>query len=92
MATRVKKKINDLTQRQVDLLKVLKRAPKTTATAHTQLEKKNAFVTKTAVRGCMRTLENRDLVRARSKFDSKLKRDVILWELTAKGRKALEKI
>jgi predicted ArsR family transcriptional regulator len=87
-----KAKTPDLTDRQVKLLKVLKRAPKTNTAATEQIAKKNGMVTKQAVRGCMRTLENRGLVRARSKFDSKLKRDVILWELTAKGRKALEKI
>jgi hypothetical protein len=38
----------------------------------------------------MRVLENRSLVRARSQWDKKLKRDVIVWELTAEGRKALE--
>lgn len=88
MKTKVKP---SLTERQITVLKVLKRAPKTTAKAFEQVVKKNAYATKQAVRGCMRTLENRGLVRARSKFDNKLKRDVILWELTAQGRKALEK-
>lgn len=80
-----------LTERQIDLLKVLKRAPKTTTKATEQLAKKNPLVRKSAVRGCMRTLEDRALVRARTFFDKKLKRDIIIWELTAKGRKAVTK-
>lgn len=90
MKTQIKKK-SDLTERQIATLKVLKRAPKTTNNAFEALLKKRAPVTKQAVGACMRTLENRGLVRARTKFDKKLKRDVILWELTASGRKALGK-
>jgi len=91
MKTAVKKSKEILTDRQVIVLKILKRAPKTTRKAWEQVVKTNAYATVGAVRGCMRSLENRGLVRARSKFDSKLKRDVILWELTSKGSKALGK-
>lgn len=80
-----------LTDRQIDGLKVLKRAPKTTTQAFEQLKKKNEFISKKAVHGCMRNLENRNLIRTREKFDRTLKRNLILWELTDKGRKALEK-
>lgn len=80
-----------LTERQADGLKVLKRAPKTTTQAFEQLKKKNKNVTKKAVHGCMRNLENRNLVRAREKYDRKLKRNLIVWELTNKGRNALDK-
>lgn len=86
----VKKKSN-LTDRQITCLKVLKRAPKTTAKAFDQILKKNSHVTKGAVYGCMRGLENKGLVRARTKYDKKLKRDLIVWELTATGRKAIDK-
>lgn len=89
MSPVAKKKKTDLTERQIVVLKILKRAPKTTAQAFDQVVKRNAYATKGAVRGCMRGLENKGLVRARSKFDSKLKRDLIVWELTAQGRKAL---
>ena len=89
MSPVAKKKKTDLTERQIVVLKILKRAPKTTAQAFDQVVKRNAYATKGAVRGCMRSLENKGLVRARSKFDSKLKRDLIVWELTAQGRKAL---
>lgn len=89
MSPVAKKKKSDLSDRQVTCLKVLKRAPKTTAKAFDQIVKKNRNATKGAVHSCMRSLENRGLVRARSKFDSKLKRDVIVWELTANGRKVL---
>lgn len=89
MSPVAKKKNSDLSDRQVTCLKVLKRAPKTTASAYDQLVKKNGYITKGAVYGCMRSLENRGLVRAREKFDSKLKRNVNLWELTAQGRKVL---
>jgi DNA-binding PadR family transcriptional regulator len=89
MSPVAKKKKTDLTERQIVVLKILKRAPKTTAQAFDQVVKRNTYATKGAVRGCMRSLENKGLVRARSKFDSKLKRDLIVWELTAQGRKAL---
>jgi repressor of nif and glnA expression len=90
MKSLVKKSKPNLTNRQITCLKILKRAPKTTTKLFDQLVKKNTYVTKQAVRGCMRVLENRSLVRARSQWDKKLKRDVIVWELTAEGRKALE--
>lgn len=81
-----------LSGRQVDCLKVLKRAPKTTAKAYEQLLKTNKYMTKQGIRSCMRTLEDRELVRAREQFDRKLKRNIILWELTDEGRDALTKI
>lgn len=90
MPTSGKNKIK-LTERQTDGLKILKRAPKTTTQAFEQLNKKNKNVTKKAVHGCMRNLENRGLVRTREKYDRKLKRNLIVWELTASGRKALDK-
>lgn len=89
MSPAAKKKKSQLTDRQLVCLKILKRAPKTTAQAHGQIVKKNASASKGAVHGCMRSLENHGLVRARSKWDKKLKRDLIVWELTAQGRKAL---
>lgn len=91
MSPVVKKKMLDLNDRQIDILKVLKRAPKTNTATYDALVKKRAYITKQAVRSCTRTLENRGLVRARSKWDKKLKRDVIVWEITDKGRKALDK-
>lgn len=81
-----------LSNRQIDCLKVLKRAPKTTRKAHEQLVKKNKYIYKHAIGACMRTLEDRELVRAREQFDRKLKRNIILWELTDKGRDTLAKI
>lgn len=89
MSPVAKKKKSDLTDKQITCLKVLKRAPKTTAQACDQIVKKNSNATRQSVRGGMRSLENRGLVRARTKYDRKLKRDVIVWELTATGRKAL---
>jgi DNA-binding PadR family transcriptional regulator len=91
MKTLVKESKPNLTDRQITCLKILKRAPKTTTKAFDQIIKINSHVTKGAVHGCMRGLENRNLVRARSQWDKKLKRDVIVWELTSRGRKALEK-
>jgi repressor of nif and glnA expression len=80
-----------LSDRQIDCLKVLKLAPKTTAKAYDQLLKKNRYLTKKAIRVCMRGLEDRGLVRARITLDKKLNRDVIVWELTSQGRNALIK-
>lgn len=80
-----------LTDRQIDCLKVLKRAPKSNTQAFDQLHKKNELLSKGNVRDCMRRLENRGLVRAREKFAPKLNRTIIVWELTDKGRKALDK-
>lgn len=79
-----------ISTRQFNFLNVLKRAPKTTAKAHEQLLKKNSMITRNSVHGGMRTLEDRELVRARSKYDKKLKRDVIVWELTDAGRDAID--
>jgi DNA-binding PadR family transcriptional regulator len=89
MSPVAKKKKHELTDRQLVCLKILKRAPKTTTQAFGQVIKKNGKATKGAVHGCMRGLENKGLVRARSKWDRTLKRDLIVWELTAQGRKAL---
>lgn len=80
-----------LTDRQIQCLKVLKRAPKTNRQAHEQLLKTYPGITKMNVRSRMRSLENHELVRARNKYDKTLKRDVILWELTEKGRDILSK-
>lgn len=80
-----------LTDRQIDALKVLKRAPKTTSQVYIQLLKNNPEVSKHSIRARMRNLEDRELVRARSQYNKTLKRDVILWELTDKGRDALSK-
>lgn len=80
-----------LTDRQIEILKILKRAPKTNTQAYEQLLKTHPRITKTSVRSSMRVLENHELVRARTTVNKKLKRDVILWELTELGRKALIK-
>lgn len=79
----------NLTDRQLAVLKTIKRAPKTITSVHTVLVKKDELISKDAIRSCMRRLENNGLVRAREKFDKKLKREVILWELTGKGSKAV---
>lgn len=79
----------ELTERQINALKILKRAPKTTLEVYVQLLKKDAYASKQSIRARMRKLEDRELVRARTKYNKALKRDVILWELTDKGRDAL---
>jgi DNA-binding PadR family transcriptional regulator len=80
-----------LTDNQTRCLKALKRAPKTVGKVYEQFSNANSYMPKQSIRSCMRRLEEKSLVRAREQFDKKLGRNVIHWELTAKGRKVLAK-
>lgn len=70
-----------LTQEQRDVLTSIREGPHTS-----KLIAATVDLTVAATHGCLRRLEDRNLVR-RAGLDG---REVILWELTYSGRQALE--